>query len=142
MRVGFTGTREGMTIAQWEHFEYLVTMRHVTEWHDGDCLGADTQAHATIRRIAWPPIEMHGHPCNIFKWRAHNEYDVLHPVAPPLSRNRHIVGASDLMFATPKEYAEVFRGSGTWATIRYAKSREVPLTIIFPDGSEENYNGA
>lgn len=142
MKIGFTGTREGMTTTQWEKFEHLVTQWHFTEFHDGDCLGADTQAHATVRRILIPQIEMHGHPCNIHRWRAHNEYDVMYPVEAPLVRNRHIVAAVDLMFAAPKEFEMVMRGSGTWATIRYAMTRGVPLIVIFPDGTVERHNDA
>ncbi len=141
MRVGFTGTREGMTIIQWDQFEFLFSYYDVTEFHDGDCVGADTQAHATARGLS-PRPKMIGHPCNLHKYRAYNEYDITHPIKAPLVRNRVIVANSDLMFAAPKEFDEVLRGSGTWATIRYAKSREVPLIVVFPDGTEERFNGA
>lgn len=140
MKVGFTGTREGMTVVQWEQFEHLVTqLEDLTEFHDGDCLGADTQAHATVRHLGYRP-EMHGHPCNLYKYRSHNEYDVTYPVKAPLVRNRDIVRNVDLMFAAPKEFEEVMRGSGTWATIRYAKQAKVPLIVVFPDGTEERFN--
>lgn len=143
MKVGFTGTRDGMTVVQWEQFEFLVGMTdNFEEWHDGDCVGADSQAHATVRRFLFPAIEMHGHPCNLAKWRAHNEYDVTYPITAPLRRNRQIVAAVDLMYAAPKEFEEVLRGSGTWATIRYAKLNKVSLVIIYPDGSVERHNGA
>ena len=142
MRVGFTGTREGMTTIQWETFEYLVSMVGATEWHDGDCVGADTQAHATMRRQVFPAVRFVGWPCNLEKYRAHNEYDETHKVQAPLVRNRCIVRRAEIMFAAPKEFDEVFRGSGTWATIRYAKEQGTKLIIIYPDGSEERFNGA
>ncbi len=142
MRVGFTGTREGMTTIQWETFEYLISMVGATEWHDGDCIGADTQAHGVIRRQLLPQVELHGWPCNLTKYRAHNEYDVTHDVMPPLVRNREIVQHVELMFAAPKEFEEVKIGSGTWATIRYAKAQGRKLIVIFPDGTEERFNDA
>lgn len=141
-----TGTREGMTIDQWARFgdeigtRWDFTSPH--EWHDGDCIGADTQAHNTVVNLKkmGAEITMHGHPCNLPNYRAHNEYDVEHPIEAPLVRNRTMVGVSDLVIAAPKEYDEVIRGSGTWATIRYARLKKKHLVIVWPDGTttEEN----
>lgn len=138
MRIGFTGTRAGMTISQLETLEYLLLGLEFNEWHDGDCIGSDEQAN----RLVWSQVtnqglqvQMHGHPCNLEKFRAYNEYDVIHNIKPPLVRNRDMVDSSDIYFATPKEYTEVFRGSGTWATIRYAKHVRRHLVIIWPDGT-------
>jgi hypothetical protein len=38
------------------------------------------------------------------------------------------------MIATPKGFTEEARG-GTWFTIRYARSKNKPLIIVYPDGS-------
>lgn len=145
MRVGFTGTRAGMAIDQWQTFVERILDFEMTEWHDGDCIGADTQAHAVVRRFMHEVPEfnpkMHGHPCNLSKYRAYNEYDFVHPVRAPLVRNRDIVVASDVMFAAPREYEEVLKGSGTWATIRHTRLKKVRLVIIWPDGSFHD-NGA
>lgn len=141
-KIGYTGTREGMTVDQWakvqallaEHFQPFV----LNEFHDGDCVGGDTQAHAAacavVRSRGWN-LKMHGWPCNLEKFRAWNDYDILHKVMPPLTRNRFIVQNADLMIAGPKEYVEVFRGSGTWATIRYARRLGKHLIIVWPDGT-------
>lgn len=139
MRVGFTGTREGMAIDQWQTFVEKILDFEMSEWHDGDCVGADTQAHGVVRGFMrevpdFTP-KLYGHPCNLSKYRAHNEYDFVHPAKAPLVRNRDIIQASDVIFAAPKEYAEVFRGSGTWATIRYARRVKRNLYIIWPDGT-------
>lgn len=139
MRVGFTGTRAGMAIDQWQTFVEKILDFEMTEWHDGDCVGADTQAHEAIRGFMrevpdFTP-KLYGHPCNLDKYRAYNEYDFVHPAKAPLVRNRDIVQASDLMFAAPKEYEEVFRGSGTWATIRHTRLKKKRLLIIWPDGT-------
>lgn len=141
-----TGTREGMTIDQWARFGDEIGTRWdfegQHEWHDGDCIGADTQAHSTVANLKTmgAKITMHGHPCNIDVFRAHNEYDVTHEVKAPLVRNREMVDASDLVIAAPKEYDEIIRGSGTWATIRYARLHKKHLVVIWPDGTilEEN----
>jgi hypothetical protein len=141
VKIGFTGTRAGMTTIQWETLEFLVRAYNVTEFHSGDCLGADEQAVGIMRKLD-PRPKMFGHPCNIEKWRAHLDYDVVLEVKPPLVRNRIIVNRSDLMFAGPQEFENVPVGSGTWATIRYADSKNVPLIIVWPDGNEERRNGA
>jgi hypothetical protein len=146
MRIGFTGTREGMTTSQWmqvqdlmrEHF--WVTMPN--EFHDGDCVGADSQAfHSALlmKNDLGLDVKTHGHPCNLHeKYRAGNKHDVTYPIYPPLVRNRHIVQQSDLMLAAPKEYEEVKIGSGTWATIRYAQRKGVRLIVVWPDGTFED----
>lgn len=143
-----TGTREGMTVDQWAAFGIVLgehwnfTDQH--EWHDGDCVGADSQAHATVANLKKMSanITMHGHPCNLENFRAHNEYDVLHEVKAPLVRNREMVDVSDLVIAAPKEYDEVIRGSGTWATIRYARLHSKHLVIVWPDGTTSEENAA
>jgi len=146
--IGFTGSREGMTIDQWAQVGMQIALqlntRGPNEWHDGVCVGADTQAHQSMRTLDQPgehkpdfAVKMHGHPCNLDKWRAHNEYDVTHAVKAPLVRNRVIVQLADVMIAAPKEYEEVLKGSGTWATIRYTRLRKKHLIIVWPDGTFE-----
>jgi len=49
-----------------------------------------------------------------------------------LVRNHDIVDAVDKMYAFPKEIEEQWRGSGTWATIRYAKKKKKSLMVSFP----------
>jgi len=141
VKIGFTGTRTGMTTAQWETVGLIMAealdIKKPNEWHDGDCVGADEQAHGiavTLKRVA--DIETHGHPCNKDEWRANKDFDVMHEVMPPLVRNRIIVDSVDLMIAAPKEYENVVRGSGTWATIRYSFRKKKRLYIVWPDGTK------
>lgn len=142
LRVGFTGTREGMTLDQWAHvenlFRKLIESRTV-EWHDGDCIGADSQAHevaARWKKVSELNVLMVGHPANTHeRFHANNSFDAYKPRKPPLVRDKDIVIASDLMIAGPKGYEEEMRGSGTWATIRYARKTRTPLFIVWPDAS-------
>jgi hypothetical protein len=60
---------------------------------------------------------------------------VLHEPAKYLVRDKHIVQASDLMVACPKGLREETRGSGTWATVRYARELHKPCLLIFPGGT-------
>lgn len=146
LKVGFTGSRDGMSLVQWDRVEGILVALWLDSpagvWHNGDCLGADHQTNMTVTRNintdrvkrGVEPIFRVGHPCNLKKWRAHDEYDQEYVELPPLTRNRKIVRMSDIMLAAPKEFDEVMRGSGTWATIRAAQALK-PLIIVFPDGS-------
>lgn len=144
MKIGFTGTRQGMTTDQWAKVVDIIALHaeELNEWHDGDCQGADTQAGNSVRsmRKMGTAFFMHGHPSHgqgTEKWRAHSEYDFIWREKPPLVRNRDIVDSVDLMIAGPREFDEVVKGSGTWATIRYAKRKGVRLFIVYPDASVE-----
>ena len=144
-----TGTRHGMTIDQWASFGDALGMHldfnQEHEFHDGDCQGADDQGFKTVSNLKkmGAPITTHGHPArgqNMENWRAWNEHDVEHEPEPPLVRNRTMVDAADVCIAAPKEYDEVVRGSGTWATIRYARLHKKHLIIVWPDGSRTEEN--
>ena len=45
-----------------------------------------------------------------------------------------IVADADVMLACPPNYEEIKRGSGTWATIKFARKSGKPLAIVYPDG--------
>lgn len=132
MIVGFTGTRQGMTGLQRDNLSKLLDGLGdlVHEFHHGDCVGADSQAHdAACKRS----IQIVIHPGNDPKTRAWRDSDrVAHP-RPMLSRNRDIVDASDLLIAAPNTPERLH--SGTWSTIRYAIRRGVRYYILHPDGS-------
>jgi hypothetical protein len=129
MKVGFTGTRKGMTDEQeFELIKLLVELRPI-EFHHGDCIGADEEAHHMARDfdncqiIIHPPIDN--------TYRAFCENDVILPPKPYKERNHDIVNASDLLIASPKSFNEE-RRSGTWSTIRYAKKQGKKVIILEP----------
>lgn len=132
--VGFTGTRRGMTSEQETTFAAqlvgLTDPRAEMLVH-GDCLGADAQAHAIARRLG---LEAVAYPANIPGMRAFTDAGTMASPAPPLERNKRIVGACGLLIATPARSVEEQR-SGTWATIRYARRQGKHVIIIWPDGS-------
>ena len=135
MRVGFTGTRNGMTIPQKVQVDILLS-QYALHFHHGDCIGADHTAHylAVARKI---PITIHP-PINN-KFRAFCYSDDIRKEKDYLDRDRDIVDESDLMIATPKGFHEELR-SGTWHTIRYSKKKNKPLIIVWPDGSSSQFN--
>jgi len=145
MKLGFTGTQIGMTPRQADAFRQFIESKGVTEFHHGDCIGADAQAHS-IARVRHIPVIVH--PPSDPKKRAYVEFGALsiiacgsdpfsmyvRPEKPYIERNHDIVDETDELVATPKSVYEELR-SGTWATIRYAQKLGKPVTLIMPDGT-------
>lgn len=130
MIVGFTGTQNGLTLAQREALRaYLGTLQNVEEFHHGDCIGADATAHGFMARRTRIVI----HPGDRKDKRAFCHGSTVMRVCPPLDRNRHIVAACNLLIACPKNMFEEQR-SGTWATAREAFRKGKDVTVIWPDG--------
>ena len=131
MIVGFTGTQQGMTEQQARVLVLIVSAFRMTEFHHGDCIGADAQAHDIVRKNS--SCKIHIHPPIIRSKRAFKIADVVYQEKEYLARNRDIVAACDLLIATPKLPVEELR-SGTWATIRDARRNGKSLYIITPNG--------
>ncbi len=137
MRIGFTGSREGMPTAQRESTRLVLTdlcsisKTDELEFHHGDCVGSDEEAHriALTLRIPifiHPPINLEGRAvCSGYYW-------IENPKGY-LDRNRDIAAACDVLVATPKQSIEVTR-SGTWATVRYARKLSKKILIIHRNG--------
>ncbi|HCS17680.1 MAG TPA: hypothetical protein DIW45_07775 [Erythrobacter sp.] len=99
--------------------------------HNGDCINAD--AHAGH---AWKAMggKLHLHPPTHDAKRAFQFAHASDSPRPYLDRNSDIVEASDVLVAMPKEFNEELR-SGTWATVRRARKRKLPIIFVWPDGS-------
>ena len=128
MKIGFTGTQRGMTPLQKEKIKELLVKWGCTEFHHGDCVGADATA-STLAELAGIRIVCHP-PINSYK-RAFMPCDEMRVEKDYLVRNHDIVDETDMMLATPGECEEVLR-SGTWATIRYARRMKKVVEIVFP----------
>lgn len=131
MRIGFTGTQRGMTAKQKTKVRDLFIMLDASEFHHGDCIGADADAHEIFRGCRKQKVILHP-PTNQSK-RAFCKADVTLMAYPYLFRNQEIVINSDVLIATPGEVEEQMR-SGTWSTVRFARKQKRPIYIVFPDG--------
>ena len=142
MRVGFTGTRFGMTRKQLREVRKFLreNWQSITEVHHGDCMGADDDFDTLfdVRRLDSMPskhkIKKVIHPPDNSLDRAFCEIydgDELRGEKPYLERNHDIVDECDTLVSTPRTLTEVLR-SGTWATIRYAKKKQKTVIIIYP----------
>lgn len=127
--IGFTGTRHAMTEAQRQQVHNLISLHHPCEFHHGDCIGADAQAHHIARFYGCRIVV---HPPTDPKLRAFCDGIIL-PEKPYIERNHDIIDAAGFVIATPFEFTEQQR-SGTWATIRYARKQQKPLAVVYPNG--------
>lgn len=142
MKVGFTGTRHGMTREQKQSARNLLASFQASQVHHGDCVGADREFHALavslgVYTVAHPPIDR--------SRRAFSLTDETKPVKDYLVRNRNIVRETNVLVACPQEDREPSpgRGQGTWSTVRYARDilgREVH--IIWPSGKIRLHHGS
>jgi hypothetical protein len=99
MIVGFTGTRRGMTTAQKDYLRAVLAAGGVEEFHHGDCVGADEEAHAIARALHIPIII---HPPILKHLRAWCEgAKLVHRVLPYLHRNHALVNSCALLYAAP-----------------------------------------
>jgi hypothetical protein len=131
MRIGFTGSQDGMSARQLQALRVILLSTKATELHHGDCIGADAQADALVRQLngqGLTHIDVVIHPPIDPKKRAFcaQPGDAVWEPLPYLERNRDIVDSANMVIAGPKSGNEVAR-SGTWATVRYARKigREV-----------------
>lgn len=131
LRIGFTGTAKGMTPYQATRVNlYLASFaeRGAVEFHHGDCIGADSEAHDLARKNG---LLIVGHPPVDPKARAFRECDMLWEELPYLVRNHDIVHATNIMIVAPRSRREELR-SGTWATYRYAMAANRDCRMAWP----------
>ncbi len=96
MIVGFTGTRQGMTDGQCTFLEHVLKGLQCTEFHHGDCVGADSQAAWLVRSME--NIKIVCHPPNNPKFRANvplRPGDTTLPDRHYIERNHDIVDACE-----------------------------------------------
>jgi len=110
-KVGFTESRHGMSNDQrLQLMTVLESLGDAREFHHGAAAGADTEAAVIARSLSYNVI---AHPAG----------------ENPLDRNHDIVAEAEILIAAPKTDQEVLR-SGTWATIRYARKKGIPVVML------------
>jgi hypothetical protein len=132
MKVGFTGTREGMTPQQKAEFVIIITELDMEDFHHGDCTGSDEEAHNWVKELK-DDINIVIHPPCSKDYRACCKGNLEIKPKPYLDRNKDIVDACDILIATPQDKEKL--RSGTWSTIRYARKLGKDIYIIYPNGT-------
>ena len=143
VHVTVSGTRVGMTKCQREACTRLLReLPHDVEFHHGDCRGVDAEFHNLVYQIRGSVTLLHIHPPTLDKDRAFCKPEqmstTVYDTRDYIKRNRAMVDACNVVYAFPKSRVEQKRGSGTWATIRYAKKVGKPCHVVFPCGECES----
>lgn len=162
-KVGFTGTLEGMTLAQEGLFQAtIMRLDVVTTFEHGCCVGADERAeqlyieclnqglwpkHVLYQVTRRPPIDqkllMEGAESTGTRIVQRNPVIAIVTYEPEdyIERNHAIVDFTQLLIAAPKELEmpQKKRGGGTWSTIRYAIKQQKPVILLLPNGSMRSF---
>lgn len=128
MKIGFTGTQDGMTPVQKKAVAEILALKRPAVGVHGDCVGADKDFHDLCVAFG---IKVEIHPPDKDVKRAFCKGAEVKPPLPYLVRNHNIVDSADYMIATPKTDYEELR-SGTWATIRYARKKNKRIIVLRP----------
>lgn len=136
LRIGFTGTRQGMSGPQLASLRALLLSLVYgadREWYaiHGDCIGADAQFHVMAKELGATVIV---YPPTNDKLRAFCEADVLEPAMDYAARNRNIVADAQYVIAAPAQSLNPGYG-GTWQTIRFSQDADKLYRIIIPNGA-------
>lgn len=133
MKVGITGTRNGLTgIQEATLVEFFVEHENkITELHHGDCVGADVWVanlakFLKIKTVCHPPTKQ--------DLRAFHESDEIRAPLSYFARNRNIVDETDLLLVVPYQDTHQTNG-GTWYTHDYAVKRGKERKVFFPNKS-------
>lgn len=128
MKISITGSRRGLTGRQ---RAFVLPLLADVKWLvHGGCIGVDRDVH----RLFDYPERTEVWPSNPEQYAWAQRAAIVHPIEPPLVRNRKIVNATPKLYAFASTYHEIQR-SGTWATIRYARKIGHDVTVVWPDGS-------
>lgn len=126
MKVGFTGTQQGMTWYQLVALRGHLHLLGATELHHGDCVGADAEADEVAREMGLRTVS---HPPADPKKRAFCASNEMREPELYLERNHDIVDETDVLIAAPRTDEEQLR-SGTWSTVRYARKRGKDVVVL------------
>lgn len=129
MKIGITGTREGMNELQFEAIKLFLKVNFVegAEFHHGDCKGVDVEAACLAKEIGYKII---CYPPKLTETQGYFGGDVIHTPAGYLERDRAIVDAVDWLLVVPLQNEWQPKG-GTWYTHDYARKKGRPLTIFW-----------
>lgn len=142
MKIGFIGTRNGMSESQIKSFESFISslQNKSIEFHHGDCIGSDETSHKIVESLKTKKeIKIIGHLPKYKKYRAFCKFDMEFMPKDYAERNKNIINYTDILIAVPDRTEEF--NSGTWRSIRYAKSQNKIVYIIHKSGRIEAFNG-
>lgn len=127
MKVGFSGTRAKLHPRRFVELENLLEKIAVSELHHGDCVGCDAMAHEIAEAMGCKVVI---HPPVKDDLRAFKKSPLTRESKYYLDRNRDIVDETEVLVAMPQFPDRETKRSGTWYTIRYARSKGKKVIIV------------
>lgn len=140
-RIGFTGTRKGMTaeqiVAVREELRDQLQLHEGQELqaHHGDATGADSEFHRLCQELALRVVihlPLTDHERAFCKGASEER-----PRMDFRGQSESIVNGTQILIAAPDGMNERLRGSGTWNIIRIGRKAGKTIVICYPDGSRE-----
>ena len=134
IKIGFTGTRKGLTPIQKEEIKLILDKYDNIIVSHGDCIGSDTDFHNLI--INYKNIHINKNiticifPPNDPKLRAFNTGDLLMKEEPYLTRNLNIIKNCSILIACPIDKNREELRSGTWSTVRNARKHNLLIYLL------------
>lgn len=144
--LSFTGTRNEPTDEQLIRLEATLDILRQQKqvFHHGDCKGADAAAAYLAYRVGYYVV---AHPPDVKTYRAFAKFHEETPAYDYLTRDRHIVEASNILISVPRKTVTLqeilncengTRRGGTYYTTRYALQHKKEVMMILPSGAMEH----
>jgi hypothetical protein len=128
MKVGVTGTREGMNKAQFEQVKQFLEKYTDSELHHGDCRGVDVEVALLAKGMGYKIV---CHPPKSNKEQGHFGGDDIREPQTYLKRDRNIVDETDILLVVPLQNERQDKG-GTWYTYDYALKTGKTVHMAYP----------
>lgn len=130
LKLGFTGSRKGLSSTQADAIERLLTAMSIDEVHHGDSVGADAEFHELASQLL---LDVVVHPPVDARQQAYVKGAArTYPPLDHLDRNKNMVLSTDMLIAAVQ--GQERQRSGTWATVRYARKLKRPIAIVDANG--------
>ncbi len=136
VRVGFTATRT-LRPAHHPRIVELLARAWGSEFTTGGAPGGDQlisdavyQLHPNAHhRIVLPRLQASTRSHHAYADACASTHEIVHTQLPPLARNGVILDHCDRLIAFPLHEEHLGKRSGTWATVRRARARGIPVEI-------------
>lgn len=128
MKIGVTGTREGMNEAQFEQVKKFLEKYKGAELHHGDCRGVDVEVAYLAKEMGYKIV------CHPPKSQAQQGFfggDEMREPEGYLKRDRNIVDETELLLVVPLQNERQDKG-GTWYTYDYALKTGKTVHVVYP----------
>jgi hypothetical protein len=128
MKIGVTGTREGMNDSQRSQIISFLEKHKGSELHHGDCRGVDVQVAAIAKELGYKIV---CHPPKLTEQQGHFGGDEIREPAGYLQRDRAIVDETEILLVVPLQNERQDKG-GTWYTYDYALKTGKTVHMCYP----------